>query len=365
MEIAVVGGGVNGLMTAWGLARRGVAATVFERGKVLSETSAASSKLIHGGIRYLEHGHLRLVRQALRERRWWLDRVPEHVWPLELLIPVYRGRSRGIFRLAVGAKLYEWLAGRVSLGPSRWYTPAETRAMVPLLRSEGLQGSVGFFDAMMDDDRLGAWVVAQVRAAGVSVREGVEVTSIGADGELRSNAGDFRFDAILNVAGPWARALLARSGLASRYDLDAVRGSHLIVGRELGVGLVLQVPCEARIVFALPFQGRMLLGTTEVPHDLAQPIVCAAEEKEYLLTVASRYFASPVGEREIVGAYAGVRPIVKRRSGNFSRASREAAMERQGRVFSVFGGKWTSARTLGESAAEFTLRELRRDHGLH
>ncbi len=352
-------------MAAWGLARRGVAVTLFERGRVLSETSAASSKLIHGGIRYLEHGHLRLVRQALRERRWWLDHAPEHVWPLELVIPVYRGLSRGIARLAAGAKIYEWLAGRASLGPSQWYTADETLRMAPLLRAEGLKGSVGFFDAMMDDERLGGWVAAQAGAGGVSIREGAEVTSVGIDGDVRTKDGDLRFDAVLNVAGPWAEALLARSGVASRYALEPVRGSHLIVERPLDVGLVLQVPNEARIVFALPFQGRMLLGTTEVPHSLDEPIACSAGEREYLLAVASAYLAAPVRPEEVVGAYAGVRPIVKARSGDFSRASREAAVERQGRLFSIFGGKWTSARTLGDAAADFMLKELRRDYGLH
>ena len=365
MEIAVVGGGINGLMAAWGLARRGIVVTVFERGRVLSETSAASSKLIHGGIRYLEHGHLRLVRQALRERRWWLDQAPEHVRPLELIIPVYRQAPRGAARLTVGAKLYEWLAGKASLGPSRRYSARETLAMAPLLRSEGLKGSVGFFDAMMDDERLGGWVATQARAAGASIREGAEVTAVSVDGDLRTTDKDYRFDAVLNVAGPWAQALLARSGVASRYELEPVRGSHLILERQLDVGLVLQVPNEARIVFALPFQGRMLLGTTEVPHALGEPITCSAEEREYLLAVASAYLAAPVSAEEVVEAYAGVRPIVKARSADFSQASREAAMERRGRLFSIFGGKWTSARTLGDSAADFMLKELRRDYGLH
>jgi len=167
MTVGVVGGGINGVMSAWALARRGCQVTLFERGELMGETSSSSTKLLHGGIRYLETGQFALVREALRERRWWLDRAPHLAHPLRMLIPVYTRSRRGRWKVRCGLALYDLLAGVARLGPTSWLDPGEVRTKLPSLNPRGLRGAYAFFDAQMDDRALGLWAAQQAAQAGV------------------------------------------------------------------------------------------------------------------------------------------------------------------------------------------------------
>ncbi len=155
-----------------------------------------------------------------------------------------------------------------------------------------------------------------------------------------------RFDRIINVAGPWAEQFLHRAGIASRYRLDLVRGSHILFKETCAAGCLLQVPGERRIFFVLPYQGRTLVGTTEVRQGLDQPIECDDDEAGYLLDAYNSYFCANKAAADIVGRFAGLRPLVHSAT-DPSQATREYAIERHGLLISVFGGKWTTARRLG------------------
>jgi len=348
MRIAVIGGGINGLCSAWRLAKSGDDVTVFERARVMEATSAASSKMLHGGLRYLETGQFLLVREALRERDAWLARAPRLTRPLPILLPVYRSSRRPMWMLAVGMKLYDLLAGKSRLPKSESLTREQVVALAPTLKTDDLLGGFRYHDGQMDDRRLGLWVAEQCRQAGVVIKERVAVGSVSPDGTLMLATGEpMAFDQILNIAGPWAEKLLTDSGIEPRYRLDVVRGSHLVVACPCEHALLLEVPGDKRIFFVLPWKGHSLIGTTEVRQPLDAPIACSDEETDYLLKAYNHFHTRPITTADILETFAGIRPLVKS-AGDPTRARRDYAFQRNGKLLSVFGGKWTTSLALAE-----------------
>lgn len=388
MRVAVVGAGINGVMSAWALARRGHEVDLFERGEPMAGTSSASTKLLHGGLRYLETGDLALVREGLRERAWWLAQAPDLAHPLEILLPVMRGRGRPRWMLKAGLVLYDRLGGAGPLPRHRWLAREEVLARLPGLRAEGLEGAYAYWDGQMDDRALGLWALEQAQAAGVRLRSHCEVVRVGEDGMLdvlasggkapaaamtpppsASPAGtlaaaaqrpdigpsSLRFDAVCNLAGPAAGRLLERSGLHARHRLRLVRGSHLFVDGALPCGLLVQAPSDGRVCFVLPWGGRAMVGTTEVEQGLDDPVAPSEAERDYLLGVWNATFGRTLGAADVRGGFAGVRPLVAE-AGAASANTREHAIECHGRVLTIFGGKWTTSRSLGEQVADAVER---------
>jgi len=356
-HVAIVGGGINGVMSAWALARAGHEVELFERDHLMGATSCASTKLIHGGLRYLEGGSFGLVRECLRERGWWLARAPHLTHPIGLILPVYRGVSRSRLVLRSGLWLYDLLAGRSNIGRHAWLSREQLAARAPALRTEALLGGFRFFDVQMDDRRLGLWAAEQARAAGVVTHEQCAVSGLAADGTFQAG-GRRRADLVVNAAGPWCQSLLRDSGLPSRHALDLVRGSHLVLDRPVKDGFVLQVPGERRICFVLPWQGHTLLGTTEVRQGLDEPIACSPEEERYLLDVYASAFREPIGASDVLERFAGLRPLLDSGSVNPGRTTREYTLELHERVLTIFGGKWTTARVLGEAVRRRAERAM-------
>ncbi|MDP5142326.1 glycerol-3-phosphate dehydrogenase/oxidase [Rheinheimera baltica] len=346
MKIAVIGGGINGLSSAWQLALAGHKVSLFERDSLMQATSAASSKLLHGGLRYLEQGEFRLVREALQERRWWLKKAPQLTRRLPILYPLYHDSRRARWQLKIGLWLYDSFAGRKGIGRHRWLTAQQALRCSPNLKAEGLQGAYLFFDGQMDDQKLGMWMAEQCSKAGVQLFEHSPVKQVAADAKVLLHSGWQQFDRVVNVAGPWSQQLLQHSGLMQQ-PLDLVRGSHLLLPPIGRYGHMLEVPGEARIVFVLPYQGKTLLGTTEVRQHLDEAIRCSAAERDYLLNVYNHYFLPTCTKDSVLADFAGVRPLLSG-SANASKASREYQLNWQGQVLTVSGGKWTTARALGK-----------------
>lgn len=354
LRIAIVGGGINGVMTAWELARRNCDVVLYERTRVMGETSSASTKLLHGGLRYLEHGSFRLVRESLRERTWWLQQAPHLTSPLRFVIPVRAGMSRSKTRLRLGLWIYDALAGTAALERHAKHDAEETSRLMPELRIDGLMGGLSYMDVQMDDLRLGQWAAARAAEAGVRIRTGKNIECVSIEGDVETSDGVARFDRVVNATGPWAAQLLERSGVSSAYQLRLVRGSHLIVERQVSNAVLMQVPEDRRVVFAIPWRGKVLLGTTEVEQDKPGDAECSTVEEKYLLSVWERYFTRRLESEEICERFAGVRPLIREKS-NPAANTREFALERTGRLITVFGGKWTTARVLGQRAASLAL----------
>jgi len=356
-RVGIIGGGINGLFISWQLSLQGFNVELFESGDVLQQTSSASSKLLHGGIRYLEQGHLRLVRESLIDRAWWLKNASEFCHPIEICMPVFSDSPRSLFKLYAGATLYRLLAGRYSLGANAWVGHAETRERFPDLNPIHLLGSVSFYDAQMNEEKLGAWVAGEAKKSGVRIHEHTKVDGFTVNAEIfTSKFGSSKYDFIVNAAGPWAAKLNTINDIETNYYLRLIRGSHLILNRKVTGAFLFQEPTGDRVVFVLPYLGKTLVGTTEVPQSIDADIKCSDEERTCLLNVFNRNFSQLVSEKDIEQEFSGLRPIVasesKRKEGYFSFASREAKLEITEKLLTVYGGKWTSAPSLSRKVVK-------------
>jgi len=346
MEVAVVGAGIVGACTAWALARQGVEVTLYERKQPMGETSRASSKLLHGGLRYLETGQFRLVGKALHARTDWLELAPHLCHRLEMLLPMYRDKGRSQFTISAGIRIYDVLAMGSGFPRARVLKPSEVLALQPGLSADGLVGAWAFFDAQMDDYALGNWVIEQFRQLG-----GELVT----DFEVRDLAVLDGFDRIVNATGPWAMQLRETMPGKPSYTLDWVRGSHIVLDRVCPAAMLLEVPGSSRIFFVLPYKGRTLVGTTEVRQSGPNNPGPSEDEIRYLLDAHNHYLAPAAMRCDVVEAFSGVRPLL-RSADNPSKATREWAFERTGNVLHIYGGKWTTAKLQGDEAANRILQ---------
>jgi glycerol-3-phosphate dehydrogenase len=360
-RVAVLGGGINGLMTAWALLDQGYAVCLFEAKRLMGATSRASSKMLHGGLRYLEQGHFSLVREALLERRWWLDQHTGLAEPFRMIIPGYRGKGRHPLLIRTGTMLYDLLATGSRLPWSSYLSASRTLVAVPGLKTSELIGSVSYWDVRMDDEQLGLWVSHQLKDRGLEVREHTEVQRINEMGEVFWEGGEERFDAIANVTGPWAIDLLDASAIKCAYRLVAVRGSHLVIDRPLEIGCLFQQD-DGRVVFYLPYgDGQALLGTTEVEVSTTEPVKASQAEIDELIAIHGKYIDPPIKDTEILDVYAGLRPIVLPRfatNRDTKAMSRESMTVRHGKVVTLLGGKWTTSRKQGQAVAALVKSTL-------
>ncbi|HEX6177820.1 MAG TPA: glycerol-3-phosphate dehydrogenase/oxidase [Thermoanaerobaculia bacterium] len=353
-RIVVIGGGINGAGSAWELVRRGYDVTLFDRGRCGEQTSSRTTKMIHGGLRYLERLHVGLVRESLRDRAWLLEHAPQLVKPLEILLPVYDDSPRRRLTIRAGLVLYDALAGRQNIRRHRSWSPSDMMREAPL-RSEGLRGGFSYWDAQVDDYALVRSVVRSAQRDGATVREGVEVRTISRSGDewiVRAADGESTFDLVVNAAGPWMNEFLRRNGIRARYVLSLVRGSHIVLRHQVSkTGMLLQSTADRRVFFVLPWKGTTLVGTTEVVHrDSLDRVEASDEEIEYLIARFNHYFASPISRGDVASSFAGVRPLVGRAS-NPSAIGRDYRVVRSGSLVNIFGGKMTTFMSLSHKVA--------------
>ena len=360
MKIVIVGGGVNGVLTALQFSKKRHEVTIFDQGKLFSETSSKSTKILHGGIRYLENLEFFQVRNSLIDRKKWVDEYKTFAKPKEFFIPIYKNLSKNKFYLYFGVKLYDILAGKSSLGKSHFYSIKETLEKNPILRKDNLLGSVSYWDVQMDDNKIMSSMIKDLNKCGITVYENFKIDKIGLDGHIFSNDKIIEFDFIINACGPWANELLNNSKIKSNFLLQHIRGSHLLLDKKINNPLCLQNISDNRIIFMLPFKGKSILGTTEVVHNIKNKIKCSLSEMKYLLKILNDYTEERVYQKEIVSSYSGIRPIIRKKiSQNFSKSSREAALEIKGKLLNIYGGKWTSSKSLAESVYNKFSRHIK------
>ena len=351
MTIAVIGGGINGIFSAWRLAAHGYKVDLFEADKLLGKTSSASSKLLHGGIRYLEQGHIGLIRESLLDRAWWLENAPHATRPIKICMPVYQNSSRGLFKLYAGAQIYRLLAGKYSLGPSRLLKHNQIMQLHGELKDQNLIGAISFYDGQMDEEKLGFWVRDKAIEAGVKVFEGEKVNSFNTSGEINTELNKLkRYRCIINATGPWAANLNDQNNIGSKFSLHLVRGSHLLIDYKTKGSYLFQDPDSERVIYALDYFGNTLIGTTEVLQETPKEAVCSDKERIFMMQIFNDHFKYNISQKDIIREYSGLRPIICRngKSSNkaFSRASREAEVEVIDNLVTIYGGKWTSAPSL-------------------
>jgi glycerol-3-phosphate dehydrogenase len=354
-RVAIIGGGVNGIFISWRLCKAGYSVDLYEQGKVLKQTSSSSSKLLHGGIRYLEHGHLGLVKQALSDRAWWINAAPEFCKPIEIILPVYDTSKRSALKLFLGAVLYRLLAGRKSLGNSSWKGKKETIKLFSEIQYEGLKGAVSFYDAQMNEEKLGLWLKNNAVNSGVNIFENHPINFFSSHGTLETKDNIRKnYHCVVNATGPWASYLNKKNQIETSYDLSLIRGSHIVLDREIRNSFLFQENEGERVIFVLPYLGRTLVGTTEIPHSFPEEIKCSIKERKYLLNVYNSNLNMQANESNIIAEFSGLRPVVISKKNTketyFSYASREAKLESSDRLLTVYGGKWTSAPSLSMKA---------------
>jgi glycerol-3-phosphate dehydrogenase len=363
-DVLVIGGGATGLGIAVDAAARGLATALIEARDFAAGTSSRSTKLIHGGVRYLAQGNLKLVREALAERATLIANAPELVRPMEFIVPAYKPLEREFLRVGLG--LYDALAGARGVGATEWLSRAETLRRLPTVRPEGLHGGVAYWDAQFDDARLaialmrtacrlGAIVLNYVPVTGLDVREGALQAVHAADAET-GEAFALRARVVYNATGVWGDDLRRLADPHARPLLTLSRGSHVVVDAHFLPGaraLMIPKTADGRVLFAIPWQGRLVVGTTDVPAPAAdwnpQP---TPAEVDFILETARGYLRPAIRPADVLATYAGLRPLVaKAAPGATKTLSREHAIvvEHQ-RLYTVAGGKWTTYRRMAEDA---------------
>ena len=357
-DIAVIGGGINGAGIVRDAAGRGAKVLLLERGDLARGTSSASTKLIHGGLRYLEHYEFGLVREALGEREKLWAIAPHVIWPLRFVLP-YRKGLRPRWLLRAGLFLYDHIGGRRGLPATQTIDLASHPAGAPL--KPGLHTAFVYSDGWVDDARL---VVLNARDAanrGATVRTRCEVTALRRDGEVWAiDAGGetFRAGAVINAAGPAVLDLLHRAGLPPQQKMRLVRGSHIVVRKlfDHDFAYFFQLP-DGRIFFAIPYERDFtLIGTTDAYHHGSLDAIRATDDEiAYLCAGVNDYFAHAIAPGDVVWSFAGVRPLIDDGTNRPEAATRGYSFTLDGGdgvapLLSVFGGKITTYRNLAEAA---------------
>ncbi|WP_312262238.1 glycerol-3-phosphate dehydrogenase [Candidatus Igneacidithiobacillus taiwanensis] len=370
-DILIVGGGINGVGIARDAAGRGLSVLLVEQDDLAAHTSSASTKLIHGGLRYLEYYEFRLVREALQERERLLGIAPHIIWPLEFLLPEGPG-GRARWKIRAGLWLYDHLASRQSLPASRALDFATHPAHEIL--QEPYRLGFSYADCWVEDSRLVVLNALDAKERGAEIRTRCRLLSARPEpghwrAQLQEPSGTtytVTASVLVNATGPWVGDLLHRElGLASQKTVRKVKGSHIIVPKLYAgdFAFLLQNP-DKRIVFAIPYESEYtLIGTTDIPMqgDPAK-VEISPQETQYLCASVNAYFRKSITPQDVCRSYSGVRPLYDDHAANASAVTRDYVLDLQQDghppLLSVFGGKITTYRRLGEHALQLLAPAL-------
>jgi glycerol-3-phosphate dehydrogenase len=367
-DILVVGGGATGLGCAVDAAARGYRTALVEANDFAAATSSRSTKLVHGGVRYLQEGDIRLVREALRERTSLLRNAPSIVHDLAFLTPAYRWWETPYY--FTGLTLYDILAGRSEFGRSRHVSRDRTLQRMPWLRRERLQGSVEYHDGQFDDARLaialartaadwGAALANYTRAIAF-VRDGSKLGGATVRDEESGSTFDIRATVTIDAAGIFSDEIRRLDDPAATAILAHSRGTHILVSRDAMPGtdaLLVPKTDDGRVIFAIPWHERVLIGTTDVPVNGSvldpQP---TDEEIAYLLDTINRFIENPIDASAITASFAGLRPLVDRGATSTAKESREHVVQTSASgLVTIAGGKWTTYRKMAQDAVDAAI----------
>ena len=367
-DVAVIGGGATGLGAALDAASRGYDVCLFERSDFAKGTSSRSTKLVHGGVRYLQQGNVSLVMEALRERGRMLKNAPHVVSDLAFIVPSYSWWESPWY--GIGLKVYDTLAGRYGFGKSSHLSKEKVREAIPSISTEGLRGGTRYFDGQFDDARLAVNLAQTASDQGATVLNYAGVTGLIKDGDglvsgleaLDSESGEtLRVDAraVINATGPFTDEVRHMDDATLRPVIKPSRGVHIVLERSFLPGdSAIMVPhtSDGRVMFAIPWQGVALIGTTDTPMESVDEEPRSSEEEiDFILETANRYLAKRATRGDIRSVFAGIRPLVQEGGdGGTASISRDHSIliDQNSGLITIAGGKWTTYRRMAEEVID-------------
>ncbi len=372
-DVLIIGGGINGAALAYQASFVGAKVALLEKNDFASGTSSKSTKLLHGGIRYLENLEFDLVAESLKERYIQYKNAPHLVKLLSFVIPVYKKDPRPLWIMKLGVWLYDVLSGPYSVGLREYINRQKLISLAPDIRQEGLLGAVSYWDAQMDDVRICLENVLMADVKGAHVANHVEVfeflkengkcVGVKAKDVLTGNTFEVRAKIVVVTAGPWADTLLHKDSPRNRPRLRPTKGVHVLYkGQICQQAFLIQSFSDKRIFFVIPFRGNSLIGTTDTDY-IGNPDEVKSEQEDvnYLLKEATRIFPQIDFKKEnIITTFAGLRPLVSEQ-GSPSKVSRKERIEKSfSGIWYVLGGKYTTYRAIAKECVQKILPRLSR-----
>jgi glycerol-3-phosphate dehydrogenase len=363
-DILVIGGGATGCGVALDAATRGLRVALVERDDFAAGSSGRSTKLVHGGVRYLEQAvwnrdvlQYNLVTDALTERAHFFHVAPHLTRRLPILTPIYKWWE--VPYIFSGLKLYDWIAGKNSLGSSRYLTPSKASKRFPMLRTDGLKGAVIYYDGQFNDARMNVSLAVTAIQAGAVALNHVEATELHTARD-RLTGQSFRVDArmIINATGPYSDAIRHKDRPGANDLIDPSSGVHVLLDKEIcpsKTGLLIPHTRDGRLLFVLPWEGMTLAGTTDYAAEPTERPVPTEDEVSFIMDHLSEYFDKPLGK--VHAAWSGLRPLVHQDGKDSMSTSRDHTVEvSKSGVITIAGGKWTTYRKMAEDAVDAAVR---------
>lgn len=370
-DVCIIGGGATGLGAAVDAASRGLKTILFERDDFAKGTSSRSTKLIHGGVRYLQQGNIRLVIEALEERGLLLKNAPHLVRNLKFIVPHYKWWEAPFY--GIGLKIYDWMSGKLGLGPSQFLSLEETLQLAPTLDPEGLRGGVVYHDGQFDDARLAinlATTAADQKAVvlnycGVTelIKSDGKINGVIVHDSILEKTYPISARIIINATGVFTDAILKMDDAANESIIAPSQGVHLVIDKSFLPGetaIMIPQTDDGRVLFAVPWHGKIILGTTDTP--VVQPSsepIAQDNEIDYILKHIGRYLSKNPTRNDVLSVFAGLRPLVKGHSKITATLSREHQInESASGLVTITGGKWTTYRKMAEDLINFVSEKL-------
>ena len=369
-DIVIIGGGATGLGAALDATSRGYRTLLVEQYDFAKGTSSRSTKLVHGGVRYLQQGNIKLVKEALRERGYLLHNAPHLTSVQAFVVPVYSWWEKMYY--GIGLRIYDLLSGKLSLGKTQLLSRKKTIEKLPALREDRLSGGVLYFDGQFDDSRLcidlattavanGALVVNYCKALAFEKADGKKISAVQLEDVLTGKQYTVSTKSVINATGVFTDAVLQMDD-AERHELvTPSQGIHLVVAKTFFPGThAMMVPKtdDGRVLFAVPWHDEVVLGTTDTPVDEILPEPKPLEEEiAFIMNHINRYGKHRIARSDVKAVFAGLRPLVKTRAkGATSLLSRDHTLviSNSGLV-TITGGKWTTYRKMAEDAVDNAL----------
>ena len=367
-DIAVIGGGASGLGVALDALSRGLSVVLVDKSDFAKGTSSRSTKLVHGGVRYLAQGDIALVFEALKERGRLLQNAPHLTYNQPFIIPIYTLFDR--LQYSIGLKIYDWMAGRLRLGKSRFISKKETIQRLPQIKQEGLKGGVVYHDGQFDDarlalsvamtcDEMGGCLLNYMRVTGLLKNQEDQISGLKVRDELSKEKYKIEAKMVVNATGVFADKILQMDQPDAPKSIQPSQGIHLVLDQSFLGGIdALMIPktSDGRVLFAVPWLDKLVVGTTDTLREKAKlEPEALSKEVDFILETAEAYLTKAPTRQDVKSVFAGLRPLAAPKAGStktkeISRSHKVSVS--QSKLVSITGGKWTTFRKMGEDTIE-------------